>query len=1099
MNLSRSFFLLSVLAPLPLLADPAPVSEQSDFQLEALPSVVRTQKDISAYKARFEMLVQALGQSGDPDLFPKDIKLVEAEPTSNGTWRIVLSGSFKLLSQEAQEDAEERLTQFMGALNAFQLNTPVEVWLEGGEAEDFAEMIHQINAKSPFKSHDNKRVRLRGVTIEDVAPDAPLLQKNGVPPIKSEDQAKLSPPNRARTNGALSGKRIAVSPGHGWVNRNGWRTQRSAYTFSSNARGITEDFFNAEVMNNQIIPLLQGAGADVIATREPDMNTKVPQQVLDDSSNSSVAIEGEWNRGTSGGGYSGSYLSSNSSEASVTFTPNFTAPTTQRLSIRWREGSNRSTDTRVEVHHAGGTSNFFVNQQKSGQVWLDLGQFVFDQNSEVIVHGSDNGYAIADAVKFGSGIYTNGSTQYPWWQMSGGRYVPTSADPASRFATCPSVGDNTSTSYCYDVYIRANFANDLNADAYFSFHGNAAGTANSTAHGLQTYRYSCGTYSDYSSSDAARNCDDPVGSKAYADAIHNSIVEIVHRDYDPNFKNNGRFVADLGEVRVPDNMPAALVEAGFFDNLTAASGQTRSDNEMMQDPRWREAVAMGIVTGMARYFNGSSTPPMPVRPEGLSVRNLPEGGITLSWTPVSGATYYRVYRATQGRAFDDGTRSTGNSITLNNLEPRQTYVFRVAAVNSTGEGFASQAVTVRYRGAKLDKPSQALYIGAYDRRDAFVQDIDNDLSYAVEHGHALASVEDLFFDGALDELVESGQIDLNNYQLVDLAVGKDSTEHDAISTKMQTVLANYIANGGKVIVSGEEIGWDLGNRGNAADANFLANSLGAIYAADDGGSKQLSASANGPFAGISNILLDDGTNDVYEVKYPDAFSATTGGTVVLNYANGSGAAIATDHSILIGAGIEAIVPDAKRAQVMAAAVKYLIGDQATGDLDGDGMPDSWEIQYGLNIYDSSDANDDPDNDGATNLEEYLAGTDPLRNENSSDEDAAVLPDAAIPDAAIPDADIEDAYVPPQVFDAYIPIEIDAYVRPEPIDAHVPPQPVEDAGNNNHGPWYSDADFDDNPPTASGCSSTPSTPNTAWWMLLCMPVLPLIRRFSRLHK
>ncbi len=48
------------------------------------------------------------------------------------------------------------------------------------------------------------------------------------------------------------------------------------------------------------------------------------------------------------------------------------------------------------------------------------------------------------------------------------------------------------------------------------------------------------------------------------------------------------------------------------------------------------------------------------------------------------------------------------------------------------------------------------------------------------------------------------------------------------------------------------------------------------------------------------------------------------------------------------------------------------------DSDGDGMPNAWEIQYGLNPNSSADANTDLDGDGLTNLQEYLAGTDPTQ-------------------------------------------------------------------------------------------------------------------------
>jgi pectate lyase len=51
-------------------------------------------------------------------------------------------------------------------------------------------------------------------------------------------------------------------------------------------------------------------------------------------------------------------------------------------------------------------------------------------------------------------------------------------------------------------------------------------------------------------------------------------------------------------------------------------------------------------------------------------------------------------------------------------------------------------------------------------------------------------------------------------------------------------------------------------------------------------------------------------------------------------------------------------------------------DEVPVDSDGDGMPDDWERKYGLNPNDPKDAALDTDNDGYTNIEEYLNGTDP---------------------------------------------------------------------------------------------------------------------------
>ena len=46
------------------------------------------------------------------------------------------------------------------------------------------------------------------------------------------------------------------------------------------------------------------------------------------------------------------------------------------------------------------------------------------------------------------------------------------------------------------------------------------------------------------------------------------------------------------------------------------------------------------------------------------------------------------------------------------------------------------------------------------------------------------------------------------------------------------------------------------------------------------------------------------------------------------------------------------------------------------DTDGDGMPDIWELYYGLNPL-VDDAEDDADEDGITNLEEFFRGTNPI--------------------------------------------------------------------------------------------------------------------------
>jgi len=54
------------------------------------------------------------------------------------------------------------------------------------------------------------------------------------------------------------------------------------------------------------------------------------------------------------------------------------------------------------------------------------------------------------------------------------------------------------------------------------------------------------------------------------------------------------------------------------------------------------------------------------------------------------------------------------------------------------------------------------------------------------------------------------------------------------------------------------------------------------------------------------------------------------------------------------------------------------------DSDGDGMDDSWELSYGLDPEDSSDADEDLDGDGLSNLEEFNQNTDPSVSDTDGD-------------------------------------------------------------------------------------------------------------------
>ncbi|WP_046731829.1 chitinase [Streptomyces humi] len=85
---------------------------------------------------------------------------------------------------------------------------------------------------------------------------------------------------------------------------------------------------------------------------------------------------------------------------------------------------------------------------------------------------------------------------------------------------------------------------------------------------------------------------------------------------------------------------------------------------------------------------GGATGQPPAAPTGLKAGTITSSSVALSWTAVTGATGYALYR--------DGTKVqtvTGTSATVTGLSAATAYSFQVTAVNAAGESAKSAAVT----------------------------------------------------------------------------------------------------------------------------------------------------------------------------------------------------------------------------------------------------------------------------------------------------------------------------------------------------------------------------------------------------------------------
>jgi len=96
--------------------------------------------------------------------------------------------------------------------------------------------------------------------------------------------------------------------------------------------------------------------------------------------------------------------------------------------------------------------------------------------------------------------------------------------------------------------------------------------------------------------------------------------------------------------------------------------------------------------------------------------------------------------------------------------------------------------------------------------------------------------------------------------------------------------------------------------------------------------------------------------------------------------------------------------------VIADAVLFREASTTTtttsADADYDSMPDAWELEQGLDPTNAMDAEQDPDGDGLTNMQESLGMTDPF----NSDTDSDGLPDGyeniAAMDPTVADSDLD---------------------------------------------------------------------------------------------
>jgi hypothetical protein len=717
-------------------------------------------------------------------------------------------------------------------------------------------------------------------------------------------------------NGALAGKNVVFSPGHGrMLDSNGtwWRFQRGVQF------GIQEDIHTNEIFIEYIQRFLAGAGARVASCRERSFQAN---EVIVDSGHAGYSETGSWTASTSATDFYGSgYRWANTeatTTATATFTPDIPEAGRYPIYVWYTQSGNRALDARFEVHHTGGVTSVEVNQQIWGGGWVFLGDFFFDAGTGgkvVLANGGSDPtkFVIADAIRFGGGIGPSGEVR---WREGAKSFLTYKGYPASNgeVSIRPVYGRTLaggSTSAWRDDYV------------FVSLHTNAAGGTGTSAFSYSNGRPSGGGYSPgpawYPSGLQGK-------SDQLRDAIRSQVVADIRALHDPAWRDRGGSPRNAGELREARNMPSTLLELAFHDFA--------GDAARLADPAFRHDSARAIYKGILRFFRGAGATVVPLTPSDLRVTNLGGGELRVSWNsvndplePSAAATRFKVYLSRDGRGFNNGQIVTGSSMTLSGYSPGDRVFVRVAGLNAGGEGLAT-----RIGGAQVGSGGAMLVVDGFDR--AFTHTNTNykaiwSHDYAVEHIDALgASAPTAPIDFAENEAVASGSVDLSNYELVDWLLGRESSVNRTFDPAEQGRVETYLRGGGALLATGSEIGWDL--EAKAGGVAFLHDILGVDYVRDDAGVRVANTPTGSPFSNGGPIRLHDGTDGGYDAAFPDVLSPNgPGADVALSWetagAPGAGVAQSTPYKVVVlGFPLESVVGTGRRRDLAGEAYRFLL-------------------------------------------------------------------------------------------------------------------------------------------------------------------------------
>ena len=165
---------------------------------------------------------------------------------------------------------------------------------------------------------------------------------------------------------------------------------------------------------------------------------------------------------------------------------------------------------------------------------------------------------------------------------------------------------------------------------------------------------------------------------------------------------------------------------------------------------------------------------------------------------------------------------------------------------------------------------------------------------------------------------------MSDYRAVFWITGEESAADDTFDPDEQAYVTTYLAEGGKLFVSGSDLAWDLDQLNNGRA--FYNNRLHADYLSDDAGTYRVNGVAGTIFEGLT-FSFDDGTQ-FYDAEGVDVILPVSGAITALEYDTGGGAAIQFDGGqdgaqvVMLAFPFETITDTALRTAVLERALTY---------------------------------------------------------------------------------------------------------------------------------------------------------------------------------